>query len=460
MSTLADTEALLQRVNAKAPAGGRVQFVETMPFGSKQQLERYCLANGLSVLLLFDDSAPVVSYHTWYRVGSRHERVGKTGLAHLFEHLMFNETEHLPAGDFDRKMEEAGAESNASTWLDWTQYNAAVPKDQLPLVVELESERMAHLVLREPQVASEKEVVANERRYRVDDDVDGAISELLWATAFKDHAYRWPTIGWMEDIQAFTTSDCEEFYRTYYSPNNATVVVVGDFEREALLRHLAMAYGEMPAAVLPIEQVKPEPPQTAERRVEISKPTVSDKLAVGYRCPALGDFDHPALTLLSEVLFGGRASRLVKKLVRELEIASEVRMFVGPFRDPGLMELTASARDEHRAEELLAVIDEEFARVCSEAVSQAELDRALARFELGMLSGLETADSKASTIGFYETVLGEPGAAFARLASLRRQTPSDLLRVARRYLVPEARSVILVRPSGDDAGDDVEEAAE
>jgi zinc protease len=181
---------------------------------------------------------------------------------------------------------------------------------------------------------------------------------------------------------------------------------------------------------------------------------------VGYRCPALGDFDHPALTLLSEVLFGGRASRLVKKLVRELEIASEVRMFVGPFRDPGLMELTASARDEHRAEELLAVIDEEFARVCSEAVSQAELDRALARFELGMLSGLETADSKASTIGFYETVLGEPGAAFARLASLRRQTPSDLLRVARRYLVPEARSVILVRPSGDDAGDDVEEAAE
>jgi zinc protease len=407
---------------------------------------------------MFDDSAPVVSYHTWFRVGSRHERVGKTGLAHLFEHLMFNETEHLSAGEFDRKMEEAGAESNASTWLDWTQYNAAVPKDQLPLVVELESERMAHLVLREPQVASEKEVVANERRYRVDDDVEGAISELLWATVFKEHAYRWPTIGWMEDIQAFTTSDCEEFYRTYYSPNNASVVVVGDFEKEALLRHLAMAYGEMPAAVLPVEQVKPEPPQTAERRIEVTKPTVTEKLAVGYRCPALGDFDHPALTLLSEVLFGGRASRLVKKLVRELEIATDVRMFVGPFRDPGLMELSASARDQHRAEELLTVIDAELQRVRDEPVSQAELDRALARFELGMLSGLETADSKASTIGFYETVLGEPGAAFGRLAALRRQTPSDLLRVARRYFVNEGRSVILVRPSEDPVED--QEAAQ
>jgi zinc protease len=191
----------------------------------------------------------------------------------------------------------------------------------------------------------------------------------------------------------------------------------------------------------------------------VTKPTVTEKLAVGYRCPALGDFDHPALTLLSEVLFGGRASRLVKKLVRELEIATDVRMFVGPFRDPGLMELSASARDEHRAEELLAVIDAELQRVCNEAVSQAELDRALARFELGMLSGLETADSKASTIGFYETVLGEPGAAFGRLAALRRQTPSDLLRVARRYFVNEARSVILVRPSGDPV-EEQEEAAQ
>ncbi|HTM46697.1 MAG TPA: pitrilysin family protein [Polyangiaceae bacterium] len=447
-------DAMLQRVNAArlkgdgALLGGIVSYLEAIPFSKTLQVHRYRLANGLSLLLLEDHSAPVVAYHTWYRVGSRHEREGKTGLSHLFEHLMFNETENLPAGEFDRKLEEAGAESNASTWLDWTHYNIAIPKDQLPLVIGLEAERMAHLVLKDPQVTSEKEVVANERRYRVDDDVEGAISELLWATCFREHAYRWPTIGWMQDIEGFTTEDCRQFYKTYYSPNNATVVVAGSFDTETLLSSVAAAYGSMAPALLPVEEVKPEPPQTEERRVEVQKPTVSEKLAIGYHCPALGDFDHAPLTLLCEILFGGRASRLVKKMVRELELASEVRMFVGPFHDPGMMELFASARDSHTAEEMLAVIDQEFERVRNEAIAVSEIERALARFELGMLAGLETADSKASTIGFYETVLGDPGASFARLAALRRQNQSDLLRVARRYLTPQTRSVIIVHPTG------------
>ena len=164
-STLAlRRERMLAQLNAKAPPGGRVRHRGTVPFGAVLQIQRYELANGLRILVCEDHVAPVVAYHTWYRVGSRHERVGKTGLAHLFEHLMFNETEHLKAGDFDRKLEEAGAESNAGTWLDWTHYNVAIPKDRLPLVIRLEAERMAHLVLRDPQVKSEKEVVAKERR--------------------------------------------------------------------------------------------------------------------------------------------------------------------------------------------------------------------------------------------------------------------------------------------------------
>jgi zinc protease len=443
--------AVLERVNAVAPEMGRIEHVEAIAFSTDLRIQRFRLNNGLGLLLLEDRSAPVVSYHTWFRVGSRHEREGKTGLAHLFEHLMFNETKNLPAGEFDRRLEEAGAESNASTWLDWTQYNAAVPREQLPLVVQLEAERMANLVLREPQVTSEKEVVANERRYRVEDDVEGAISELLWATAFREHAYKWPTIGWMQDIEGFTTADCEAFYRTYYSPNNATVVVVGDFDLEPLLGSIAAAYGQMEAAVLPVEDVRPEPPQIEERIVEVGKPTMTEKLTVGYRCPALGDFDHPALTLLCEVLFGGRASRLVKKLVRELEMAQDVRMFVGPFHDPGLMELFAAAREGHSARDLLAVIDAELERVKVEPIPQIEIERAQARFELGLLSGLETADSKASTIGFYETVLAEPTGAFQRLAILRRQTAGDLLRVARRYFRRESRSVILVHPQADAA---------
>jgi zinc protease len=449
---LATIEKTLGLVNAKAPEQGQLEFIETIPFGASLAIERYRMQNGLAILLCEDKSAPVVSVHTWFRVGSRHEVEGKTGLAHLFEHLMFNEIEGRGAGEFDRTLEEAGAESNASTWLDWTQYNIAIPKEQLSLVLTLESERMSKLVLREPQVTSEKEVVANERRYRVDDDVEGAVNELLWATAFTKHAYKWPTIGWMKDIEGFTTEDCEAFYRAYYAPNNAVLVISGDFKTADVLRMVSERYGALPSSILPIEDAQPEPPQTSERRLEVRKATSTEKVLVGYHAPALGDFDHPAISLLTEVLFGGRASRMHQRLVRELELASEVRGSVGPFHDPGLFEIYAAAREGHTAEELLAVLDEELKKVIDAPVTAEEMARASARFELGLLGGLDTADGKASTIGFYEAVLGRPAAAFERLDATRRLTQSDLLRAARRYLDASRRSVILVRPDLAKAG--------
>src|SRR5271165_2080564 len=242
-----------------ATAGG-LSYEREYAFGG-DTMHRWRLGNGLAVLFLEDTSAPVATYHTWFKVGSRHEHPGKTGLAHLFEHLMFNETENLPAGTFDRKLEENGAETNAATWVDWTYYYESLPADRIKLAVKLEAERMARLVLREPQVASEKEVVANERRFRVDDDVEGAAGEILYKTAFVKHPYRWPTIGWMEDIQGFTPEDCAEFYKTYYAPNNATVVVVGDVRERDLLLAIRDAYASIPAQDIPPEDIDPEPPQ-------------------------------------------------------------------------------------------------------------------------------------------------------------------------------------------------------
>lgn len=436
----------LAKINASAGPHGAATHERSTPFGPALTIQHFRLKNGLRVLVCEDHAAPVVAYHTWYRVGSRHESVGKTGLAHLFEHLMFNETETMGPGELDRKLEEAGAESNASTWLDWTHYNIAVPKDRLPLVVRVESERMGRLLLRDPQVTSEKEVVANERRFRVDDDVEGAVSELLWATAFKEHAYRWPTIGWMPDIQGFTTEDCRAFYDTFYSPNNATVVVVGDVSARRVLELVVPAYGGMPPATLPIEDAHPESPQTEERRLSVVKPTVTEKLVLGYHAPALGDADHLALSMLSEVLLGGRASRIYRKLVRELELAVDVHGFVGPFHAPGLFEVYSSAREGKTADALLLPLDAELDRVTREPVTEAELERAKARLELSLVSGLETVDGKATTIGFYDTVLGRPAAAFERLEAASALTVSDLLRVARRYLRRQSRSVILVRP--------------
>lgn len=438
--------AWAEEINASAAGGGAtLTFDGTQAFGN-EALHLWRLGNGLTVLVLVDSAAPVVAYHTWFSVGSRHERPGKTGLAHLFEHLMFGETESLGAGVFDRKLEESGAETNAATWVDWTYYHELLPADRVKLAVKLEAERMHRLVLREPQVASEKEVVANERRFRVDDDVEGLANELLYKTAFQEHPYRWPTIGWMQDIQGFTPEDCVDFYRTYYAPNNATVVVVGDVRERDLLLAIRDAYGAIPSQPIPPEDVAPEPIQTEERRAELRKPSASDKLLIAFKGPALGDADHALLTMLSEVLFGGRASRLYRSLVVDRELAIDVRGWVSTFRDPGLFECWVTARESRTATEILPVIDEAFSRVRADVVGEDELARAKARLELGSLQQLETAAGKAEQIGFFEVVLGEPAHPFRRVDAFRRATTADLRRVARRYLVDGARTVLRVTP--------------
>jgi zinc protease len=249
----------------------------------------------------------------------------------------------------------------------------------------------------------------------------------------------------MDDILGFTTDDCERFYSTYYSPNNASLVVVGDFATEALLERIVDQYGGIARGDIPAENIPQEPAQTEARRVQVSKPTPTEKVAIGYHAPALGDPDHTLLSLLCEVLAGGRASRLHKKLVRDQESCSDVRISVGPFRDPGLTDVWASAREGVSADAVLAAVDEEIERVRRELVPNEEIERAKARFELGLWHGLETCEGKAQTMGFYDCVLGQPSAAFERLDALLQATDRDLLRVAQRYLREPTRSVVLVR---------------
>lgn len=457
----AKVAALVAKINEKAAsANARWTYEGSVPFGdlavaglgaSLPQVERFRLGNGLRLLLLVDRSAPVVSYYTWFRVGSRHEKPGKTGLAHLFEHLMFNETEGLKAGEFDRKLEENGAESNAATWLDWTYYYESLPKDRFGLAVKLESERMARLVLREPQVVSEKDVVANERRQRVDDDTEGTANETLYKTAFTVHPYHWPTIGWMSDIENFSPDDCVAFYETYYAPNNATVVVCGDVREQDVLEKVQAAYGTIDAAALPEEDTCPEPPQLEPREVVLQKPTTSERMLIGFKGPALGDADHTTLSVLNEILFGGRASRLYRELVTNKELCTEVRGWVSTFRDPGLYEMYFTARPEVTNDVVLEVVLAELARVRDDLVAPEDLLRAKARLELGLLQSLETASGKAEQIGFYDTVLGDPSAAFRRLEAFRRVTAGEVRTAARRYLVDGARTIIRVLPDAQEA---------
>jgi len=318
------------------------------------------------------------------------------------------------------------------------------------MVLDLEARRMHQLVLRDPQVESEKEVVKNERRYRVEDDVEGKVQELLYKTAFEKHPYHWPTIGWMQDIESFSTTDCLEFYKTYYAPNNASIILVGDLDVERTLREISSTYGNLEPSVVPEETSLVEPPQEEERLVEIALPTPTEKVVIGYKCPAIAHDDHAPLGLLVEVLTGGRASRLYRRLVRNDESASDVSGFVGPHVHPSLTEFSLAARPGSSCEALLRSFDEEIGRLTAEPISLDELMRARNRTELGLIAGMETAEGKASSIGFYETTLGLPAASFSRLAQLEAVTEAALLDVARRYFEKSQRTVIFVRSKGSE----------
>ncbi len=413
------------------------------PLGAGGRIARkFRLANGLGILLLRDPSAPLIAYQTWFGVGSRHEREGKTGIAHLFEHLMFNQTEQLAPGEFDRRLEAVGAETNAATWVDWTFYRNSLPREQLALVAELEADRMAHLVVHDPQVTSEREVVANERRFRVEDDVDGFLSEQLYRLAYTVHPYRWPTIGWMADIEGITTEDARAFYHTYYAPNNATLVLVGDFEERAALDLIERHYGTLPSSNLPAEERIVEPPQTAERRELFIKPVATERLLWGWRGPGLAEEDHPAVEIAVEILASGQSSRLVRRLVIETEIASSLHMSVPEFRDPGLVELRVILQRGHSAVAAKALLDEEIDRLAATAPDEEELEKAKCRIEARFWHSLRPHDGKAEALGHYQTTTGDYRRLFRAAERVRAVAPAEVQRVVAHYLDARRRTIV------------------
>ncbi len=434
--------SLIERLNRGVTRrNARWSFVNAQRFGVALELRRFRLGNGLTVVSLVDRSAPTISYHTWFRVGSRHERPGKTGLAHLFEHLMFNETKRRGRGEFDRLMERAGAEVNAATWTDWTYYYENAPKNALALVIELEADRMSNLVLRAPQVRSEKEVVANERKLRVEDDIEGRALEELYATAFRRHPYRWPTIGWMKDIRGFTVEDCRRFYRTHYAPNNATVIIAGDFDERQALSKIQERYGRLsPARPIDPGPHSKEPLQRRERVLRIAAPTPTDKVLIGYRAPSFANPHTPALSVANELLFGGRSARVHRLLCLDEELALSVRGAISPFVDPGLFEIWISLREGKRRRDAIALLDKEVRRLAAEGPTDLELEKAINQIELSFLHSMETAGGKAEQVGFYETVVDDGGTPFDRLNAYRRVTPTQVKRAVARYLRPSRRS--------------------
>jgi zinc protease len=409
---------------------------------------KWRLPNGLTVVLAPDPTATSVSYMTWFRVGSRDENepAGETGLAHLFEHLMFTQTKNHPVGEFDRAIEAAGGNANAMTYYDFTAYMNDVPPAELAVAARLEADRMQNLDLRKRQVDTERDVVVEERLSSVEDSVDGALDELMYKQAFKAHPYRWPVIGWMKDIKAVTPEKAVAFYRRFYAPDNAVVVVAGRFDEQAALATIAEAYGAIPPSSGDARAaVAPERAPAAEVRSVIERPVPADRVAIGFPAPALGDDDRAAYEILAELLAGGPSSRLQRELVVDKALASSVHGDVAPTKDPGLYALWIQMTKGHAAEEAEGRVLAAVADLAARPVVAAELAAAKARVETAFWRDLSSSHGRSERMGEFEIATGDFRRAFARAEELARVTPADVQRVAAAYLSRGARSVVIAR---------------
>jgi zinc protease len=402
------------------------------------------LDNGLRVLLLEDHRSPIVTVQTWYRVGSRNEARGATGIAHFLEHLMFRGTAKYGPGVFARLVERNGGQDNAFTSQDVTSYYVNLAADRLDLVLDLEADRMHNLLLDPKIITSEREVVIEERRTRTEDDPGGFLGEEVSATAFRAHPYGQPIIGWPTDLKRITPEEIRAFYRTYYVPNNALLVVVGDFKTADALTKVNATFGPIPRAAEPPPVLAVEPSQNGERRVTVQKPAELPIVYLGYPVPNQKSADAAPLELLSVILAGGRSSRLYRDLVHERQLALEAGGDYFSF-DPNLFWFWATPLPGQTAETLEKELVGHMERLKREPVSEVELKRAKNQIEAGFVFQDDSIHRRGSLLARFE-LIGGYALKDNYLASIRAVTAADLQRVAGAYFQDDKKNVGTLLP--------------
>jgi len=406
------------------------------------------LDNGLRVLVLEDHRSPVVSVQMWYRVGSRNEKPGATGLAHFLEHMMFKGTPSHGKGEFARLVEQNGGQDNAFTTQDATSYFVDIAADQVEMVLGLEADRMRHLLLDPAEIDSERLVVMEERRTRTEDDPDGLLGEAINSLAFRAHPYRWPIIGWMEDIRRIDPAELRAFYDLYYQPNNAVLVVVGDVRAAELTARVQRLFGPIPRGPAPPAVTAVEPPQADERRVLVRKEGARLPIVdLAWHVPSHGSPDAPALELLSTILSEGRASRLYRRLVYERRLALGAGGDYSYFsRDPNLFAFYATALPGHTPESLEAALLAEIERLKSELVAGEELERAKNQVEASFVWRQDSVHSRAAALARFE-LAGSWRLEADFVPLIRAVSAADLQRVARAYFPSDQKNVAVLLPA-------------
>jgi predicted Zn-dependent peptidase len=419
-------------------------------------IDTFSLENGLTVIVSEDRSTPLVAVNMWYRVGSAHEEVGRSGFAHLFEHMLFEETENLAAGEMDRLVSRAGGVYNGTTNTDRTAYYEVVPSNRVNLAFWLHAERMARLRVSEENFQTQREVVKEERRQRVDNQPYAEAQLTVDTVAQRDYApYRHTVIGSMADLDAAEVGDVLAFYRRYYAPNHAVLTVVGDVSTEQV-RELALEYfGDIARG--PEVPALPDPPAVprtdGERRVELEDPLAQLPLVwMAYNLPPTRHPDHAALALMAQVFSTGQSSRLRRRLVDEEQAALDVIAQVDRRLGPGLILFGALPNQGVSIERVEALVQEEIELLQDSGIGDGEMAKALNQVRAAAVTGRLTAESKASLLQSYNLHHGSPFAVNDEMARYEAVTADDIRRVARTYLVPANRTVVVARPTAGPGG--------
>jgi zinc protease len=410
------------------------------------KFESLLLNNGLRALFVEDHSVPLVDVQVWYHVGSKDEPPGQTGFAHFFEHLMFEGTRNLGPDEFSNYIVRAGGTDNAYTTEDTTVFWETVPSSYLPVALWLEADRMRNLDITEKVFRNEREVVKEERRQRFDNQPYGMVVETLYQHAFTLHPYQHMTIGSMQDLDRASVGEVRNFYDTYYVPNNATLVIVGDFEAGAGKSLVQDYFGPLPAGRVIMRSVSVEPPQTAKRVVKLTQDVALPAFVEGYHMPADGTPDAYPLRLAAKILSEGDSSRIHRRLVYDKQIALQAESEGNFTEDPNLFFVLAVMNAGYSPAEGEAEVEAELQRLKSEPVTLRELEKSKNQILRDFILSRQSAQSRGDQLGYAAVVLKDADLLDKELARFLAVTPEEIQRVARTYFVPENVTVVEVYP--------------
>ncbi len=407
------------------------------------------LKNGMKILVQEDHSIPNATVYIFYRVGSRNERPGTTGLSHFFEHMMFNGAKKYGPGQFDRVMEGAGGSNNAYTNNDVTVYQDWFPSSTLDLIFDLEADRIQNLSFDPKIIESERGVVANERRLSVDNNNFGTLSEQLSATAFIAHPYQWPVVGWMVDIENWKMEDLKHHFAMGYSPNNATMIVVGDVKSDEVFK-LAQKYIEPIASHdTPPKVTTEEPEQLGERRVVVKKFAQLPILMVAYHVPQTSNSDYYALQVLRTILFSGQSSRMYQRVVDKDQLAISIDSLMEYAFDPTILTVTAQPKAGIQTEAVEKAIYDELDKMKAQPATDQEMEKAKNILLANFYRSMKTISGRADTLGSYEVFFGDYKKLFTAVDDYKKVTKEDVRRVAQKYFADKNRTVATLVPEAE-----------